>query len=202
MKRIIVAALAAITLSGVAASAQDDTPKTNLRHGCGHLYSQSYYRHIAIGEIREKKHVGHQKLNKLAAMRHCAKSDRAQKNMLRYTKHLLSERREWLAWKDCSNSNPTACAYAAAARFGISAQWLINCARSEGGLGPSDYDTMNTGGSGAGGNWQFMSGTFYGYAPRAGLPRPHTWLDSHDQAWVAAYMFSIGESDQWTGAGC
>lgn len=201
MRRILIL-LAIGMASGAPALAQDDHPGTNLRHGCGSYYHQPYYRYVAKKLIRERVHVGPKKLHRLAAMRHCAPTDKAQRQMRRFTIRLLNERQEWLAWRYCSNSNPTACAKAAAARFGISSGWLIACARSEGGLGPSDYDTMNSQGSGAGGNWQFMSGTFYGNAGASGLPKPWTWLDSHDQAWVAAYMFSIGQSGQWTGAGC
>lgn len=101
----------------------------------------------------------------------------------------------------CSNSNPTACAYDAAARYGVSAQWLIACANSEGGLGLLDYRKMNTGGSGAGGNWQFMYGTFASAIRRMGVS-PKPWLNSKWQAMAAAFKFSQGESGEWTGAGC
>lgn len=90
--------------------------------------------------------------------------------------------------------------------------WLLACSStgSEGGWGRW---VPNTGGSGAGGWMQFMSGTFYSYAPRAfaeaqarGVTIPRSllsWYSTVGQAVTAAYMRSHGlDSGQWSGYRC
>lgn len=44
---------------------------------------------------------------------------------------------------------------------------------------------------------QFQSTTFYGYAKKIGIQNPNIW-NKIQVAQVAAYMFSIGEGNQWT----
>lgn len=93
---------------------------------------------------------------------------------------------------------------AAAREYGVSADWLHACVASEGGHGGW---VMNHQGSGAGGWFQFMESTFYGNvnAARSGnrFPRRYAkWNSRVGQAYTAAYMFKIGQSHQWTGAGC
>lgn len=99
----------------------------------------------------------------------------------------------------------------ASKHYGVSYSWLHACAHSEGhidgrrpGYKEKDPFIMNHQGSGAGGWLQFMSPTFYGNI-RGAAPIPnkyHKWNSRVGQAYVAAYMFKIGQSRQWTGAGC
>lgn len=100
---------------------------------------------------------------------------------------------------------------AAAKRYGVSYSWLHACAKSEGHIegrrtpgGPIDPFIMNNSGSDAGGWMQFMPGTFYGYVGRtSGYPAKYKkWKSKVGQAYTAAYMFKIGQSGQWMGAGC
>lgn len=91
----------------------------------------------------------------------------------------------------------------------VSYSWLHSCASSEGGF--REWIPNHTG-SKAGGWMQFMSGTFYsnvGTAFRIAKQRGYNipsqyenWYSRLGQAVTAAYMFSIGQSSQWTGAGC
>ena len=96
----------------------------------------------------------------------------------------------------------------AARTYGVSWSWLHNCGHSEG----SDRMVWNHGGSGAFGPMQFMRGTFYGnvdaawrFAWRRGVKVPTSykrWNSNIGQAMTAAYMFRIGQSGHWVGAGC
>lgn len=96
----------------------------------------------------------------------------------------------------------------ASSTFGVSYGWLHSCDHSEG----SDRFVYNRGGSGAYGPMQFMSGTFYSnvgaafaYARMRGVAVPSQyarWDSDIGQAFTAAWMFKIGQSGQWTGAGC
>jgi hypothetical protein len=90
------------------------------------------------------------------------------------------------------------------------AEWLISCSATEGGHGRF---VMNTQGSGAGGQMQFMHGTFYGTiypaigeAIARGFRIPNTassWYSPLGQAVAAAYLRYHGrDRGQWTGAGC
>lgn len=97
--------------------------------------------------------------------------------------------------------------------FGSSvAGWERSCSQpgSEGGWGRW---VPNTGGSGAGGWLQFMSGTFYGVIDRAiasarssGLPvvppRVRSWYSPLGQALAGAQMLADGRRGEWTGWGC
>jgi hypothetical protein len=47
------------------------------------------------------------------------------------------------------------------------------------------------------GLFQFSTSTFNANAKRVGIPNPNVW-DPYQQINVAAYMFSIGQSRQWT----
>lgn len=110
----------------------------------------------------------------------------------------------WNARWERLNRNMWQAIEAAAKEYGVSASWLHACASSEGG---HNGWVMNHGGSGAGGWFQFMSGTFYGYVGKARyvnrFPAKYAyWQSRVGQAYTAAYMFKIGQSGQWTGAGC
>lgn len=88
--------------------------------------------------------------------------------------------------------------------------WAWRCASSEGGHGRF---LMNHSGSGAGGQLQFMSGTFYGIigsaiaeARRAGarnLPASaRYWGSPLGQALAGAAMIHHGRRGEWTGPSC
>lgn len=94
--------------------------------------------------------------------------------------------------------------HAAATHFGVSYQRLYDCASSEGGHWEWRW---NHSGSGAGGWLQFMKPTFDSNVQAKAvikvLPRAYRKFTSRaGQAYVGAYMFSIGQSHQWTGSGC
>lgn len=120
-----------------------------------------------------------------------------------HSQQYLSYRSEVRYWNRLDRSMWKA-VDAAAKEYGVSASWLHACVSSEGGHGGW---VMNHQGSGAGGWFQFMESTFYGYvdSARSGnrFPKKYARWDSRvGQAFTAAYMFKIGESNQWTGAGC
>ncbi len=79
----------------------------------------------------------------------------------------------------------------ASARWGVSYGWLLRVASCESGLNPMAYNP-----SGASGLFQFMPSTFYAFAARIGEFRS-IW-NPYASANVAAYMFSIGLSYEWT----
>lgn len=197
-KRITVAAVGVcLAVTGTQTVAADDAatqPQQNAQ--APKTYTLKQYKHYAK-RVYKRDHISRKAKRHMRAMilhmepqQHVKIARIARANYIR-------ERRA----AQCSNSNPTACAYDAAKKYGVAAGWLISCADSEGGLGPSDYDKMNTGGSGAGGNWQFMEGTFTAAIRRMGLS-PKPWLNSRWQAMAAAFKFSHGESGEWTGSGC
>jgi len=91
----------------------------------------------------------------------------------------------------------------ASARYGVSYSWLHACAHSEGLSDGRTYFVMNHEGSGAGGPLQFMESTFKSNVPNVDIPPQYKkWTSNVGQAYTAAYMFKIGQSRQWTGAGC
>lgn len=99
----------------------------------------------------------------------------------------------------------------ASKHYNVSYSWLHACAHSEGhidgrrpGYNQKDPFIMNHQGSGAGGWMQFMESTFYGNIHGANpIPLKYRkWNNRVGQAYVAAYMFKIGQSRQWAGAGC
>lgn len=93
----------------------------------------------------------------------------------------------------------------ASKQWGVSYDWLLTCALHEGLSRPGEPWKPNASGSGAGGWMQFMKSTFYAYSGTATSMLPdqyNNWYSKLGQAYTAAYMFSIGESGQWTGAGC
>ena len=79
----------------------------------------------------------------------------------------------------------------AAARWGVSYDWLLRVATCESGLNPGAYNP-----SGASGLFQFMPSTYWYFAGRIGETR--SYWDPYGASNVAAYMFSIGQSYQWT----
>lgn len=116
--------------------------------------------------------------------------------------HWRAYQREAAIW-NARNADIHKAIWGASRAYGVSASWLHACVHSEGGHGRWVW---NTSGSGAGGWFQFMRGTFYGYvhkAQRGKFPaRFKNWNSRVGQAYTAAYMFKIGESKQWTGHGC
>lgn len=198
MKSLITVVLATV---GFALTAAPVPAHVHYTHGkpqteCTAYHTPQEYRKFA-SKVYERDRISVKAHVKLHQLHNCQWTFKGRVKVGRLHTKLLAKREQG----QCSNSNPRACAYDAGEKFGVDPQRLINCALSEGGLGPQDYKKMNYGGSGAGGNWQFMSGTLYGNAPSAGIRNP-TWLNSHDQAYTAAWMFAHGQSGQWTGAGC
>lgn len=80
---------------------------------------------------------------------------------------------------------------AASARWHVSYGWLLRVASCESGLNPYAQNP-----SGASGLFQFMPSTYYAYAARIG-ETGSIW-NAYSNANVAGYMFSIGQSYQWT----
>jgi hypothetical protein len=210
MRRITIAALACAAVLPVSTAeghviqlrTSAEAASTAIERCAGRTYTVIDYRKYAK-RVYKRKRVSQKAHRLMRDMHICQRNGwKARKAVGRHHDRYKRDRAALIRQRSCNNSNPTACAYLAAAYHGIDAGWLIACAKSEGGLGPSDYDRPNMSGSGATGNWQFMSGTFWGYVGRSGAPKPHIYLSSEDQAYTAAYMFKIGESGQWTGAGC
>ena len=103
----------------------------------------------------------------------------------------------------------------AADLFGVSYAWLHACMHSEGG-----HHGWPPNWAGAGGPFQFLSGTFKGMsvptwpelkpgsftaARNKGAPVPlkyRNWYSDLGQALTAAYAFSRGYSYHWYGSGC
>jgi chitinase len=81
--------------------------------------------------------------------------------------------------------------------YGVSAAWMIEVATCESTLNPA---AINYGYSAGGGNptglFQFLPSTFVKNAVDAGMSGANIW-SADDSAHVAAFMFSIGQSDQW-----
>lgn len=72
-------------------------------------------------------------------------------------------------------------------------EWGLNVAQCESGYQP--YISNHTNGK-AKGLFQFMVGTFYANAARAGIENPDIW-NWRQQVKVAKYMYSIGQKGQW-----
>lgn len=194
-KAIAVLAALAVSVGGTAiAEAPATQPQPNAK--AHQTYTLKQYKHYAK-KVYRRERITHKARMRMREMILHLQPQKHVRIARKVRANLIRERKA----AQCSNSNPTACAYDAAAKYGVSVQWLISCANSEGGLGPSDYDKMNSGGSGAGGNWQFMYGTFASAIRRMGLS-PKPWLSSKWQALAAAFKFSQGESGEWTGSGC
>jgi soluble lytic murein transglycosylase-like protein len=79
-------------------------------------------------------------------------------------------------------------------KLGCNADLLIRVMYCESG---GRSNAVNKGGSGASGLLQFMPGTFYANARRAGIVNADIWNPEH-QIHTAAYMFSIGQEGQWS----
>lgn len=77
--------------------------------------------------------------------------------------------------------------WAAAQEYNVSYTWLLGVAQCESGLDPTSVNKS----SGATGLFQFMPATFYGHGGT------DIW-DPIQQSDIAAKMFSIGESSEWT----
>jgi hypothetical protein len=92
----------------------------------------------------------------------------------------------------------------AAGRFGVSFDWLHNCAHSEGGHGPA----FVWGSSGDYGPFQYLAGTFEFMSRSAFQTRGHPPMKYRDrgsivgQTWTTAWAFSQGLSYHWYGSGC
>lgn len=127
----------------------------------------------------------------------------------------LYQQRAAVEWNKENRSFTSALKHAAK-RFHVSYNRLLNCALSEGLSRPGepwkwnggkvwhsgDSDIPPTGSSGAGGWGQFMKSTLYGNMPKVVPHRFRDWHSKVGQAYTMAYMFSIGQNTQWTGAGC
>ncbi|HEY6538626.1 MAG TPA: transglycosylase SLT domain-containing protein [Candidatus Dormibacteraeota bacterium] len=77
--------------------------------------------------------------------------------------------------------------WAAAQQYDVSYSWLLGVAQCESGLNPLAVNRY----SGASGLFQFMPATFHGHGGT------DIW-DPVQQSDIAAKMFSIGESGEWT----
>ncbi|MGH7697612.1 MAG: transglycosylase SLT domain-containing protein, partial [Candidatus Dormibacteria bacterium] len=77
--------------------------------------------------------------------------------------------------------------WSAAQQYNVSYTWLLGVARCESGLNPTDVNRS----SGATGLFQFMPATFYGHGGT------DIW-NPVQQSEIAAKMFSMGESGEWT----
>lgn len=203
MRRIttVVVSLAVLATATPTAVPQTEpaapAPKPQLRNGCAALVTQKEHRQYAT-KVYLRTTISKKAQRKLKQMRLCQHTAKAGRNTRKVERRLAQ-----LRWaRSCGNHNPTACAYDAARHHGVSAAWLISCARTEGGLDANGYRRPNESGSDATGNWQFMPRTFWAYVGRSGAPKPWIYLSSEDQAYTAAYMFKIGQSGQWTGKGC
>jgi uncharacterized protein YraI len=81
----------------------------------------------------------------------------------------------------------TSIIYDAAARYGVSGDWLLAVAQCESNLVPGAY-----GAAGEVGIFQFMPSTYYGYGGQGDIWNPY------NQADLAASMFAQGLSYHWT----
>lgn len=190
--RITAVALCLCVMAGTPAHAAHDGPVSQPKAG---FTVQQYKRYASKAYRREI--ISRRARRKLRTMVLHQRAPRGKKRVIALRAKYLRLHRSLL----CSNYNPLPCIYMAANRFHVAASWLISCARSEGGLGSSDYRKFNYGGSGAAGNFQFMYSTFVAAIRRMGeWPKP--WLSSRWQAMAAAFKFAHGESGEWTGAGC
>lgn len=163
---------------------------------CDQSYTVKQYKAYA-SKVYKRKKVSEDAQRLMNRMRSCVPTAEQKKAISKHHKRLLVQRRALR----CSNFNPVACIRLAANRYNISFSWLLACARSEGGVGPRDYTKMNHQGSGAGGNFQFMSSTFSATIRRMGLS-PKPWLNARWQALAAAFKFKHDGSGEWTGRGC
>jgi hypothetical protein len=127
----------------------------------------------------------------------------------RYEKALARWKRDFASWA-AQEAHVYRAIRASANFWHVSYGWLVSCAESEGIIGGQILYSPNW--AGAAGPFQFLSGTFYSYAPsafraaaRRGVHIPHqylTWGSNVGQSWTAGYMFSRGLSYHWYGAGC
>ena len=144
-------------------------------------------------------------LHRKLPMSHDLKTE-VKRTKLWYSNRIKAKAR-YLAWDrmwEARDRSMWKAVEAAAVEYGVSAAWLHACVSTEGG---HNGWVMNHGGSGAGGWFQFMESTFYGYVDDARrtnrFPKKYAkWTSRVGQAYTAAYMFKIGQSGQWTGAGC
>lgn len=166
-----------------------------------------------------KRKAGHKYHRKLSPVTSSLKAERARADnwkaiakaermaYMKYVKEKRAEARRFAA----ANRDFHLALKLASRHYGVSYSWLHACAHSEGhidgrrpGYREKDPFIMNHQGSGAGGWLQFMEPTFYGNLRGANpVPKKYRkWNSKVGQAYVAAYMFKIGQSRQWTGAGC
>ena len=93
----------------------------------------------------------------------------------------------WQAVPEPPVGTITQIVWAAAQQYNVSYSWLLGVAQCESGLNPTAVNKY----SGASGLFQFMPATFHGHGGT------DIW-DPVQQADIAAKMFSIGESGEWT----
>jgi soluble lytic murein transglycosylase-like protein len=78
--------------------------------------------------------------------------------------------------------------------LGCNAEQIIRVMYCESG---GRANAVNRGGSGASGLFQFMPGTFNGYARRLGMTGANIW-NPRDQIIIATYMFANGGAHHWS----
>jgi hypothetical protein len=98
----------------------------------------------------------------------------------------------------CSQSNPVGCIRQATAKYGGNVRHHVACARSESGLNPR---SVNAGGSGASGLFQFMPTTYKATLSRMGLKPKSIWSAKWN-AHAAVWKFNHDGFGEWTGPGC
>lgn len=166
------------------------------------LYTVVNFRDYAA-KVFKRERIGKTAHHRIWLMHVCQHSFQARKAVGKIHERLKRDRKEWM----CSNWQPLNCIRDASKKYGVSYDWLVACANSEGGTGPSDYDKMNYEGSGAGGNFQFMYGTFVDAVRRMGHRWSYKatrsrWLTSKWNSLAAAWKFKHDGTGEWTGAGC
>lgn len=204
MRRFITATAAAFALCAPNASGHtylyEPRQAVSENTTCQTTYTVKAYKQYA-SRVYKRKVVSQKAHRLMETMHRCQPSFIQRKAVGKHHNRYLTQREALkLDWA-CTNSNPIACIYLASRKYGTSAAHLISCARSEGGLGPSDYDKMNYEGSGAGGNFQFMRSTHVATIARMGLS-PKPWLNARWQAMAAAWKFRVDGTSEWTGPGC
>lgn len=121
--------------------------------------------------------------------------------------HAVYEQRAALWWNREWSHRDRTFTYglrAASIQYDVSYTWMLACSRSEGGVWGWKWNHQ---GSGDGGWMQFDPGTFRSYAGYAQVerylpPKYRSFYSRAGQAYVSAFMFSIGQWTQWEGAGC
>jgi hypothetical protein len=169
---------------------------------CQTVFTVKHYRDYAT-QVYKRSRVGSNAQHRMDLMHKCQHSYAARKAVGRWHTRYKRQREA----RACSNFNPVACIREASRRYGVAFSWLMSCANSEGGTSRTSYKRMNTEGSGAGGVFQFMLGTFRGTVRRMGLGWKEStvrkrWLTAKWNSRAAAWKFKHDGTGEWTGPGC